>query len=160
MGSRSKSRSRSRSRSPAREERRSRSRSRSRSPRGGRGGEGGKQTGTACRWNDRGFGFIKPSDGSEDLFCHVSSITDGNMLREGDQVEFKREYDDRKGKYKAVDVTGGSTEERRPRDDYDRRDSYRRDDRDRYDDRGRDYDRRDDRCDRDRDRYDDRRDRY
>ena len=30
--------------------------------------------GTACRWNVRGFGFIKPDDGGEDLFCHVSSI--------------------------------------------------------------------------------------
>merc|ERR1711934_1342856 len=147
--------SRSRSRSPPREERR---RSRSRSP---RGGEGGKLTGVACRWNDRGFGFIKPNDGGEDLFCHVSSIEDGNMLREGDTVEYEKVFDDRKGKYRAEKVTGGTTEERRERGGYDDRDRGR----DRYDDRDRGRDRYDDR-DRGRDRYDDRdrrddrRDRY
>ena len=49
-------------------------------------GEGGRLKGQACRWNERGFGFIKPADGGEDLFCHVSSIEDGNCLREGDEV--------------------------------------------------------------------------
>ena len=90
--------------------RRSRSRSCSRGRDGG-GGGGGKQKGVAYRWNDRGFGFIKPSDGSEDVFCHVSSIKDGNMLREGDEVEFESVYDDRQGKYRADNVTGGCQEE-------------------------------------------------
>ena len=54
-------RERGRDRSPPR---RSRSRSRSRSPRRGGGGSG-KSKGTAARWNERGFGFIKPDDGSE-----------------------------------------------------------------------------------------------
>ena len=62
---RSPARERSRSRSPRR-----RSRSRSRDGGGGGGGDGGgggggKLRGTAARWNDRGFGFIKPEDGSE-----------------------------------------------------------------------------------------------
>eukprot|EP00658_Telonema_sp_P-2_P031973 TRINITY_DN237_c0_g1_i8.p2 TRINITY_DN237_c0_g1~~TRINITY_DN237_c0_g1_i8.p2 ORF type:complete len:156 (+),score=22.74 TRINITY_DN237_c0_g1_i8:239-706(+) len=154
----------SRSRSPAREARRSRSRSRS--PGRGGGGSGGRQSGIACRWNERGFGFIKPNEGGDDLFCHVSCIEDGNMLREGDTVEYDCVFDDRKGKYRAEKVTGGRTEDRsgggdrgggyddRRRDD--RYDDRRRDDRDdRRDDRGRD-DRRDDRDDRrrdDRDRY-------
>jgi len=89
-------------------------RSRSRSPRGRNGGGdgGGKRLkGEAARWNPRGFGFIKPSDGGEDLFCHVSAITDGNVLREGDTVEYMAEYDDRKGKYRAIEVTGGRREE-------------------------------------------------
>jgi cold shock CspA family protein len=92
-------------------------RSRSRSPRGrngggdGGGGGGKRLKGEAARWNPRGFGFIKPSDGGEDLFCHVSAITDGNVLREGDIVEYESEYDDRKGKYRAIEVTGGRKEE-------------------------------------------------
>jgi cold shock CspA family protein len=67
--------------------------------------------GKAARWNPRGFGFIKPMDGGEDLFCHSSAITDGNVLREGDIVDYAQEYDDRTGKYKAIDVTGGQREE-------------------------------------------------
>ena len=63
---------------------RSRSRSRSRG-RGGGGGGGGsgkrRLKGEACRWNMRGFGFIKPEDGGEDLFCHVSSIKVAFVLR-------------------------------------------------------------------------------
>ena len=97
--------------------RRSRSRSRSRS-RGrdcgdGGGGDGGagQQKGIACRWNDRGFGFIKPNDGSEDVFCHFSSIKDGSMLREGDEVEFESVYDHSKGKSRAENVTGGCQDE-------------------------------------------------
>ena len=48
--------------------------------------EGLRLSGVARRWNDRGFGFIRPSaDGDirsgEDLFCHVSSIRDGNCVR-------------------------------------------------------------------------------
>ena len=68
--------------------------------------QGRPSTGTALRWNE-GFGFIKPDDGGENLFCHFSSITDGNMLQEGDTVQFVKRYDDRKGKDRAEDVIGG-----------------------------------------------------
>merc|ERR1712160_28776 len=61
---------------------------------------------------DRGFGFIKPSDGSEDVFCHFSSITDGNCLEEGSKIDFEKVWDDRKGKYRAEGVTGGFTQDR------------------------------------------------
>merc|ERR1712216_931308 len=171
-GSRSRSRSprrdrsRSRSRSERREKSRSRSprRSRSRSRGGGRDDRrdsGRREKGVACRWNDRGFGFIRPNKGGEDVFCHVSGLQHGNMLREGDEVEFEVLFDERQGKYRAAEVTGGIQDDYRDsggrrdsggyggrggdrdrgydrRDDYDRDRDHRRDDRDRYDDRDRD----------------------
>ena len=79
---------------------------------GGGGGGNGKGTGVALRWNEKGFGFIKPDDGGEDLFCHFSSIKDGNCLVEGSRVEFVKSFDERKGKSRAEDVTGGSEEQR------------------------------------------------
>jgi CspA family cold shock protein len=42
--------------------------------------------------NSKGFGFIKPSDSSEDVFVHVSGLVD--EIRENDQVT----YDVEKGK--------------------------------------------------------------
>ena len=86
-----------------------RDRSRSRSP--ARGGGNGKSTGVAMRWSEKGFGFIKPDDGGDDLFCHYSSILDGKMLKEGAAVSFMKKYDERKGKDRAEEVTGGCEEE-------------------------------------------------
>ena len=82
-------------------------RDRSRSPR-----EEGKSTGIAMRWNEKGFGFIKPDDGGEDLFCHSSNIEDGNALEQGSAVRFVKVYDDRKGKERAEQVTGGVNQDR------------------------------------------------
>ena len=44
---------------------------------------------------DRGFGFIKPDDGTSDIFFHSSSIADGAFddLQEGQAVEFDSEPD-------------------------------------------------------------------
>eukprot|EP00930_Biecheleria_cincta_P103736 TRINITY_DN957_c0_g1_i1.p2 TRINITY_DN957_c0_g1~~TRINITY_DN957_c0_g1_i1.p2 ORF type:complete len:125 (+),score=20.61 TRINITY_DN957_c0_g1_i1:54-428(+) len=95
--------------------------SRSRSPprrggggdRGGRNksGQGGPGTGRMIRWNaDKGFGFIKPDDGGEDLFCHVSGLVDGDgSVRDGDDVSYVKEFDNRKDKWRAneVAVAGG-----------------------------------------------------
>ena len=94
----------SRSRSPAREEkapsparRDQRSRSRSRSPANDARGDsssGKRFTGTASRWNERGFCFITPDDDKEDIFCHSSSITDGNCLAEGAKVSYEKVWDE------------------------------------------------------------------
>jgi cold shock protein len=51
------------------------------------------QTGTVKWFNDeKGFGFITPTDGTKDLFAHHSEIRNGGGFRtlaEGAQVEFE-----------------------------------------------------------------------
>jgi CspA family cold shock protein len=64
------------------------------------------RTGTVVWFkNDHGFGFIKPSDGGADVFCHHTSIRmDGyRQLNQGDEVEFDVEIGP-KGKPQACDV--------------------------------------------------------
>merc|ERR1712151_1352978 len=54
---------------------------------------------------DRGFGFIKPLKGGEELFCHVRSFVDGEgSVQEGNKVTFTPTWDDRKGKWDAGEV--------------------------------------------------------
>ena len=55
----------------------------------------------------KGYGFISPADGSEDLFIHATDVA-GNPLKEADEVTFDTKYDDRKGKTQACNVQGGS----------------------------------------------------
>ena len=81
---------------------------------GGEGGGGAKSTGTAVSWSDRGFGFIKPDDEGPDLFCHASAITDGNALEANKKVTYIKIYDDRRGKDRADQVTGGVTRDTPP----------------------------------------------
>lgn len=55
-------------------------------------------TGTVKWFNDsKGFGFIKPDDGSADLFAHFSEIqTKGfKSLKEGERVEFSVKQGDK-----------------------------------------------------------------
>jgi cold shock protein len=49
------------------------------------------RTGTVKWFNDsKGFGFISPSDGSDDIFVHHSAIQGAGFktLKEGQSVEF------------------------------------------------------------------------
>jgi CspA family cold shock protein len=53
---------------------------------------------------DRGFGFITPAAGGADLFVHVSALGGLPELVTGQRVEFEEEHDERRGKYKAINV--------------------------------------------------------
>jgi len=67
----------------------------------------GKQIG-AVKWfnSEKGFGFIAPNSGGDDLFVHQSAIHAPGFrsLMEGEEVEFK--VIEERGKMKAIDVCG------------------------------------------------------
>jgi len=66
----------------------------------------------------KGFGFIAPDDGGNDVFVHISALERSGLggLNEGDQVTFELEQDRRSGKLAAVDlvVTGSAGPSARP----------------------------------------------
>ncbi|WP_347955831.1 cold-shock protein [Gordonia aichiensis] len=104
---------------------------------------------------NRGFGFLAPAEGGDDVFLHINDVgIDENLLRPGAEVEFDVESTDRGAKALNVKVTKEAPEgespahERAQRRDDNRGGRFgdRHDRGDRRDDRrgGRD-DRRDDR---------------
>ncbi|MCV3739400.1 cold-shock protein [Rhizobium sp. TRM96647] len=63
-------------------------------------------TGTVKFFNvDKGFGFITPDNGGQDVFVHVSSLERGGSLHEGDKVSFEVGQDRKTGKSKAENVS-------------------------------------------------------
>ncbi|KAH6756141.1 glycine-rich protein 2B [Perilla frutescens var. hirtella] len=69
---------------------------------------GDVKKGTVKWFNEtKGFGFITPDDGSEDLFVHQSAIKSEGFrcLGEGESVEFVVEIGN-DGRAKAANVTG------------------------------------------------------
>jgi cold shock protein len=61
-------------------------------------------TGTVKWFNtQKGFGFIEPSDGSKDVFVHISAVERAGMrsLNEGQKVNYELTADRRTGKSSA-----------------------------------------------------------
>jgi len=66
-----------------------------------------QQTGTVKWFNDqKGFGFIQPEDGGNDVFVHISAVNKSGMqtLHEGQKVTFELENDERSGKAAAANI--------------------------------------------------------
>ena len=51
----------------------------------------------------KGFGFIQPDDGGNDVFVHISAVERAGMrgLAEGQKVSYEMETDKRSGKQSA-----------------------------------------------------------
>ena len=52
----------------------------------------------------KGFGFIQPEDGSEDVFVHISAVEQSglNGLNEGQRIEY--DIEDNRGKKAAANL--------------------------------------------------------
>ena len=66
-------------------------------------------TGVVSKWiDDRGFGFIQPDDGGEQVFVHMKALWDGNdYLTQGEIVQYEDEVDVATGKARATSCSGG-----------------------------------------------------
>jgi len=66
-------------------------------------------TGTVKWFNEtKGFGFIKPDDGSKDVFVHFSAITGSGFrtLAEGQSVTYEVEQGPKGPQARSVSVNG------------------------------------------------------
>lgn len=53
---------------------------------------------------ERGFGFIRPDDGGDDIFFHVTALREGDEITKDAAVTFEVGTDPNTGKTKAVSV--------------------------------------------------------
>ena len=64
-------------------------------------------TGTVKFFNSaKGYGFIAPDEGGNDVFVHVSELERSGIhsLNDGDKVSFETKMDPKKGKPNAVNL--------------------------------------------------------
>ena len=64
-------------------------------------------TGTVKWFNgQKGFGFIQPSDGSKDVFVHISAVERAGMsnLSEGQKISYEVVTDRQRGKSSAENL--------------------------------------------------------
>lgn len=59
----------------------------------------------SVKWfnSQKGFGFIQPDDGGQDVFVHISAVERAGMtsLHDGQKLSFELERDQRSGKTSA-----------------------------------------------------------
>lgn len=72
----------------------------------------GLEHGVIKHWNyDKGYGFIKPSDGSKKVYCHASALVDGSVEK-GDQVIYGKVFEPDRGVWRCVDVSVARSHQR------------------------------------------------
>ena len=56
----------------------------------------------------KGFGFIQPDDGGNDVFVHISAVERAGLrsLNEGQKVSYELERDNKSGKMSAGQLQG------------------------------------------------------
>jgi CspA family cold shock protein len=56
--------------------------------------------------SEKGYGFIKPEDGSPDVFVHISAVERSGLsdLHDGQKVGYQVEQNRKTGKWTAVDL--------------------------------------------------------
>jgi CspA family cold shock protein len=67
-------------------------------------------TGTVKWFNAaKGFGFIQPDNGGNDVFVHISAVERAGLgsLNEGQKISFELEKDQRSGKMSAGQLQAG-----------------------------------------------------
>ena len=65
-------------------------------------------TGTVKWFNtDKGYGFIAPEGGGDDVFVHISAVQASGLtgLQDNAKVEYEIQVDERRGKSSAVNLT-------------------------------------------------------
>mmetsp|Transcript_15246 Transcript_15246/g.38364 ORF Transcript_15246/g.38364 Transcript_15246/m.38364 type:complete len:260 (-) Transcript_15246:232-1011(-) len=77
----------------------------------GGGSSAGLKMGTVKVWfEEKGFGFIAPADGGDDVFCHRKQLEDGQSLVQGASVQFEAEWSAQRNKMAVKRCSGAAAE--------------------------------------------------